>query len=109
MQRDTRTHIRLLCFKSTDMAEFSVMYTRHAMLGEREECVCVQPVAGSNLWMDRRLVLYTDTCTNKSNTNESNNNNNKSTEQNEGCTMRINCNEKEGKTDSDTPSEREQR
>ena len=57
-QRNINMYMRLLCFKAAGLAEFRVVYTGHAMFGECEECVCVQPVEGTNLWIDKRLLVH---------------------------------------------------
>ena len=78
-QRNINIYMGALCFKAAGLAEFRVVHTGRAMLGEREECVCIQPVAGTNLWIDKRLVFYTTRSkdiTNITNVNNTNANNN---------------------------------
>ena len=73
VQRNINTYMGLLCFKAAGLAEFRVVCTGHAMFGEREECVCVQPVAGTNLWIDKRLLVHTYTHTASGNITASSN------------------------------------
>ena len=69
VQRNINTYMGLLCFKAAGLAEFRVVSTGHAMFGECEECVCVQPVAGTNLWIDKRLLVHTCTHTDSNSNN----------------------------------------
>ena len=61
VQRNFDLYMKLLCFKAAGLAEFRVVCTGHAIFGECEECVCVQPVEGTNLWIDKRLLVHTCT------------------------------------------------
>ena len=69
VQRNFDLYMKLLCFKAAGLAEFRVVCTGHAMFGECEECVCVQPVAGTNLWIDKRLLVHTCTHTDSNSNN----------------------------------------
>ena len=93
VQRDIRTYMKLLCFKTAGLAEFRVVCTGRAMLGGCEECVCIQPVEGTYLWVDKRLVSYAST----PDYNDNGNRSNESTEQR--CT--------EGKSDCEYKIDKE--
>ena len=91
-QRNINTYMGALCFKAAGLAEFRVVHTGRAMLGEREECVCIQPVGGTNLWIDKRLVLYTTRGKDNNNNNNNNNNNENETDINSESTEQM-CDE----------------
>lgn len=57
MQRNFYHYAPLLDFIEECVLEFSVTKIGHYSIGYYEECVCVQPVPGMDLWIDIRLTL----------------------------------------------------
>lgn len=57
MQRYLNDYISLLEFKEECVLKFKVTQIGHFSFSRYEECVCIQPVPGTNLWIDKRLTL----------------------------------------------------
>lgn len=57
MQRYLSDYTPQLEFKEECVLKFKVTQIGHFTCGSYEECVCVQPIQGTNLWVDKRLVL----------------------------------------------------
>lgn len=50
-------YVHQLEFKEECVLKFKVAQVGHFTYGCYDECVCIQPVTGSNLWIDRWLTL----------------------------------------------------
>lgn len=57
MQRHLSDYTNQLEFKEECTLRYKVIQTGHFTCGSYEECVCIQPIPGSNLWVDKRLVV----------------------------------------------------
>lgn len=60
MQRYLNDYKSLLDFKEECVLEFKVTQVGHFTYGGYDECVCIQPISGVNLWVDRRLALESE-------------------------------------------------
>lgn len=57
MQRYLSDYTHQLEFKEECVLEFKVTQVGHFTCGGFDDCVCIQPIPGTNLWIDKKLAL----------------------------------------------------